>query len=60
MNGKTTPGSEAPPKSATLVRSNGGEKATPPALSSNVDDWEIDNSQLKLISKIANGSFGEL
>jgi hypothetical protein len=29
-------------------------------LPSGTDDWEIDNSQLKYISKLANGSFGDL
>jgi serine/threonine protein kinase len=29
-------------------------------LPSGTDDWEIDNSQLKYTSKLANGSFGDL
>ncbi|GBG83601.1 hypothetical protein CBR_g37405 [Chara braunii] len=32
---------------------------SPPSNVSN-DDWELDNSQLKVVSKIASGSFGDL
>lgn len=57
---KPSPGSESPSRAATDVKVDVGNSIVLSSTISNPDDWEIDSSQLKLTSKIANGSFGEL
>ncbi|CAK9203622.1 unnamed protein product [Sphagnum troendelagicum] len=51
--------SDSPPREAAAPMLQ-PDSAHSSVLPSGTDDWEIDNSQLKYISKLANGSFGDL
>ncbi len=51
--------SDSPPREAAAPMLQ-PDSAHSSLLPSGTDDWEIDSSQLKYTSKLANGSFGDL